>query len=75
MTTKEALRNSLELLTEEEARLILEFIQLLQRGQKHARSINPAYKLPQPGKKIFRKAKPVKVGGIPASDLLSQDRR
>lgn len=75
MTTKEALRNSLELLTEEEAHLILEFIQLLQRGQKRARPINPAFKLPPAGKKIFRKAKPVKMGGISASDLLSQDRR
>jgi len=75
MTTKEALRNSLELLTEEEARLILEFIQLLQKGQKRARPINPAFKLPPPGKKIFRKARPIKATGIPASELLSQDRR
>jgi hypothetical protein len=75
MTTKEALLNSVQSLTEEEARLILEFIQLLQRGQKRARPINPAYKLPPPGKKTFRKARPMKATGIPASELLSQDRR
>jgi hypothetical protein len=47
-----------------------EFRELEQR----ARSIRPAESNPKPGGH-FREVTPLKVGGVPASELLIQDRR
>jgi len=77
--TKDSLRQTIESLTEEQARQTLDFVRSLQNDKDYARlrrllGGNPAFKLP-PRDHQFRDVKPVEVPGTPASKLLIADRR
>lgn len=79
-SVKERLRNMIELLSDEEARQILEFIQRLRRKSDVSPILkrlasDPAFKIPSEGSKGFRVVEPIRGKGVPASRLLVEDRR
>jgi len=77
---KESLRNTIELLSDEEARKILEFAQRLRQKNNAALTLKrlagiPTFRVPAEGLGVFRTVKPIRGRGIPASQLLAEDRR
>lgn len=79
-SVKESLRNTIELLSEEEARQILEFARHLREwnhtsGTMKRLASHPAFKVPSDQLSPFPKVEPVQSKGIPASELLVRDRR
>ncbi len=77
---KEALRETIEQLTEDEARQILEFLYALQKRNGITPTLaylarHPALTLPRDGFKTFRRVEPVPARGLAASRLLIEDRR
>lgn len=79
-SVKATLHDTIELLSEKEARQIMKFAQIL-RNKKGASltlkrlSIDPAFKMPAEKTKAFRSVEPIHGKGIPASRLLIEDRR
>ncbi|HEV8716460.1 MAG TPA: hypothetical protein VGX03_27025 [Candidatus Binatia bacterium] len=79
-SAKEALRQTVETLSDEEARQVLELAQRLRRGKRDSQTLkrlahDPAFHVPRKGAFTFRVVKPVEGKGLPASKLLGQDRR
>ncbi|MCL0069149.1 hypothetical protein M1O56_00655 [Dehalococcoidia bacterium] len=77
---KESLRNTIEVLSDEEARQILEFIQRLRTTSDvsptlRRLAIDPAFQVPSEGFRDFRIVEPISGKGIPASRRLVEDRR
>jgi hypothetical protein len=77
---KESLYNTIELLSDEEALQILEFIQHLRQKKTLSRTLrrlasDPAFHVPAKGLGGFRKVEALQGKGIPASRLLVEDRR
>jgi len=76
---KDKLRNAIELLTEEEAQQVFTLLGEYQRQNGISLTMrrlasDPTFKLPKDGFKGFKKVTPAQVQGMPASDLLSEDR-
>lgn len=79
-STKESLRDTIELLSEEEARQILEFVQHLQKKSGVPLTLrrlasDPAFKILVGGFRAFRMVEPIQGQGFAASRLLVGDRR
>jgi hypothetical protein len=79
-SVKESLRNMIELLSDEEARPILEFVQRLQKRSDVSLTLrrlvrDPAFEVPSEGSEAFRLVEPVQGKGIAASRLLVENRR
>jgi len=77
---KESLRNTIEVLSDEEARQILEFIQRLRATSDASPTlrrlaIDPAFEVPAEGLRDFCIVEPISGKGIPASRRLIEDRR
>lgn len=78
-STREQLYNKIEMLDDEEIIKVLEFTQNLRKGKKGSLTLkrladNPTFHVPQvPGN--FPEVEPVHGKGIPASELLVEDRR
>ncbi|OIO92536.1 MAG: hypothetical protein AUK03_09645 [Anaerolineae bacterium CG2_30_64_16] len=80
LSVKEALRNTIDLLTEEEAYRIWEFAQHVYERPHVSRTMrrlasDPAFRVPASGIGPFHPVEPIKGKGIPASRLLVEDRR
>lgn len=80
MSVKEMLYERIQDLTEEEARSVLDFVSSVKRPEPHGTLWQrlariPGIKLPEDGFKPFPPVTPIQVGGIPASQLLIEDRR
>ncbi len=80
MTTsvKESLRNTIETLSEEECRQLIEFIQYIQQTIPLSlkRLLNdPTFNIPSKGFGTFQVIEPLQGEGIAASKLLVEDRR
>ncbi len=76
---KEKLRTAIDLLTEEEAKQMFDWLSEFERKNNVSLTMrrlanDPAFKLPKPGSKGFKKVIPAQTQGPPASDLLSEDR-
>jgi len=79
-SVKESLRNTIEVLSDEEARQILEFIQRLRTTSDVSPTLrrlasDPAFEVPSEPLGDFRVVEPIRGKGIPASRLLVEDRR
>ena len=79
-SAKATLRQTVETLNDEEARQVLDLAQRVRRGKRDSQTLrrlahDPAFHVPRKGASTFRVVKPVEGKGIPASRLLSQDRR
>jgi len=79
-SVKELLRNTIELVSDEEARQLLEFIQRLRKKDEVSPTLkrlasDPAFKIPSEGSGGFPVVEPIRGKGIPASKLLVEDRR
>jgi len=79
-SVKESLHNTIELLSDEEARQFLEFAQRLQRKSDVSLTLrrladDPAFRIPSEASGAFRVVEPVQGKGIPASRLLVEERR
>lgn len=79
-SAKESLHNTIELLNDEEARQILEFVQRIRKKSDVSLTLerlasDPTFKIPSEGVGVFRVIKPIRGKGIPASRLLMEDRR
>ena len=77
---KESLRDTIELLSDEEARQILDFIQRLRTTRDVSPTLrrlasDPAFGVPSEALGHFRVVEPIRGKGIPASSLLVEDRR
>lgn len=79
-SAKEALHQTIETLSEEEARQVLALTQHVRRGQRDSRTLrrlalDPLFSAPRQGITTFRMVTPVQGKGSSASKLLEQDRR
>lgn len=79
-SVKESLHNTIELLTDEEAHQILEFIQNMQRRNGASPTLrrlvsDPAFEVPLEGPGTFRVVVPIQGQGVAASRLLVEERR
>ncbi|HAZ32018.1 MAG TPA: hypothetical protein DCY61_04930 [Dehalococcoidia bacterium] len=79
-SVKESLRSTIEVLSDEEARQILEFIQRLRTTSDVSATlrrlaIDPSFEVPSEGFGDFSIVEPIRGKGIPASRLLVEDRR
>ena len=79
-TVKESLRNRIDLLSDEEARQVLEFAQRLRERNDVSLTLkrlacDPAFKVPSEGSGAFHIVEPIRGKGIAASRLLVEDRR
>jgi len=79
-STKEALHQTVETLSDEEARHILELTRHMRRGKRDSLTLrrlahDPTFHVPRTGVSTFRAVKAVEGKGIPASRLLGQERR
>ena len=79
-SAKESLHNAIDLLSDEEARQTLAFIQRLQRKKDPSQTLSrlasdPAFQVPSKELGGFHKVEAVHGKGIPASRLLVEDRR
>lgn len=77
---KEVLRQTVDTLSDEEARQILEFAQRVRQGKRRSPTLrrlahDPAFHVPREGAAGFRAVRPVQGKGITASSLLVQERR
>ena len=76
---KESLRSTIELLGDEEARQTLAFAQRLRKRNVTSLTLkrlarDPAFNMPCK-RPTFRAVEPIKGKGLPASDLLVEERR
>ena len=79
-SAKETLRKTIDLLSDEEARQILEFTQHLRKGSDGSQTLrclakDAAFHVPTGAPTGFRSVKPIQGKGIAASRLLVKDRR
>ena len=79
-SVKQSLYETIEELNEEEALQILEFIRRFQRKKRASQTLerlvdDPAFQVPSEVKKGFLPVEPVQGKGIPASQLLVEERR
>ncbi len=79
-SVKESLYKAIELLSDEEARQLLEFAQRLQKKSGISLTLrrlasDPAFRIPSEGSGAFHVVEPVQGKGIAASRLLVEDRR
>jgi len=79
-SVKELLYNTIELLSDEEARQLLEFVQRLQKKNGAPLTLrrlanDPAFKIPSEGSGAFRVVEPIQGKSIAASRLLVENRR
>ena len=79
-SAKEALHQTIETLSDEEARQVLELAQRVRQGKRDSHTLrrlvhDPAFYVPRKGASSFRVVKPIEGKGIPASRLLEQERR
>lgn len=79
-SAKATLRQTVEALNDEEARQILEFAQRLLRSKHESQTFqrlvhDPAFHVPQDRAFTFRVITPIHGKGMPAAQLLEQDRR
>lgn len=80
-SAKEMLRNTIELLNEEEVHQILEFAQRLMRERKSVSQTlqrlarDPTFHVPAEPYPVFHPIEPIQGKGIAASKLLVEDRR
>lgn len=77
---KESLHNTIELLSDAEARQLLKFAQCLQRENDASSTLrrlasDPAFEVPAERSIVFRVVEPVQGKGIAASRLLVEERR
>jgi hypothetical protein len=77
---KESLRNTIEVLSDEEACQILEFIRRLRTTSDvsptlRRLAIDPAFEVPSEGFRDFSVVEPIQGKGVPASKLLVENRR
>ena len=80
ISVKELLCNIIESLNDDEAHRLLELAQNLQNNHEFSPTISrlasdPTFKVPSKIHGNFRPVKPIKGKGIPASQLLVEDRR
>lgn len=76
---KESLHNTIELLSDQEARRVLEFAQCLWKKSDVSLTLkrlasDPTFKVPAEGVGAFHVVVPIQSKGIPASRLLVEDR-
>lgn len=79
-SVKESLYKAIELLSDDEARQLLEFAQRLQKKSGISLTLrrlasDPAFEIPSEGTGAFRVVEPIRGKGIPASRLLVGNRR
>lgn len=79
-SVKESLHNTIELLSDEEARQLLEFAQRLQKKSGISLTLrrlasDPAFRVPSEGSGTFGVVEPIQGKGIAASRLLVENRR
>lgn len=79
-SVKDSLRNTIELLNEEEARQTLEFVQRLKKEGSASLTMrqlatDPTFKIPSGGCGSFSVVEPIQGKGVAASILLVEDRR
>ena len=79
-SAKEALHQTVEKLSDEEARQVFEIVQRIRRGKRDSQTLrrlahDPSFHVPRKGASTFPVVKPVEGNGISASRLLGQDRR
>ena len=77
---KESLHNTIELLSDEEARQLLEFVQRLQSKGVISLTLrrlagDPAFRIPLEESGAFRVVEPIQGKGVAASTLLVEERR
>ena len=77
---KDVLRHTIELLSEEEAGQLLEFIQRLGKARGISLTLrrlaaDPAFKMPAEGLRTFSVVDPIQGTGVAASRLLVENRR
>ena len=77
---KELLHNTIEQLSDEETRQLLEFAQCLRRKDSFSLSLkrladDPAFEVPLEASGAFRVVEPIQGKGIAASKLLVEERR
>ncbi len=78
---KESLRSTIEVLSDEEARQVLELIRQLQGKESNVSQTlehlarDPSFEIPSRAHRFFRSIEPVRGKGIAASRLLAEDRR
>jgi len=79
-SAKEALRQTIETLSEEEARQVLDLTRRVRRGKQDSRTLRRlshdlAFSVPRHSVSPFGMVTPVQGKGSPASRLLERDRR
>jgi len=79
-SVKELLYDSIELLSEKEARQLMGVVRILRNKKEISPTmkrlaVDATFKVPTRKTKAFRSVQPVKGKGIPASALLVEDRR
>ena len=79
-SAKETLRKTIDLLSDEEARQILDFTKRVREGWSDSQTLkylahDPAFRIPSVSSLGFRTVTPAKGRGIAASKLLVKDRR
>ena len=79
-SVKESLHNTIELLSDTEARQLLEFVQCLKRENDASSTLrrlasDPAFEVPSEGSGTFSVVEPIQSKGIAASKLLVEERR
>ena len=77
---KESLHHTVEQLNDEEAQQVLAFAQQLKAREEISPTLkrlasDPAFEVPSEERSVFRQIKPIQGKGIPASELLVEDRR
>ena len=77
---KESLQSAIDRLNDEEARQVLEFAQHLRNEGAPSPTIkrlagDPAFEIPSEEAGVFRVVQPIQGKGIPASELLVEERR
>jgi hypothetical protein len=79
-SAKEVLHQTVETLSDEEARQVFELAQRIRRSKRDSQTLrrlahDPAFHVPRKGVSTFRAVKPIEGKGTLASRLLGQDRR
>jgi hypothetical protein len=78
-SVRESLRNTIELLSEEEARQVLEFVRYMKRSDipltLRRLAGDPTFRIPTGGLGTFPVVEPIQGKGVAASTLLLEDRR
>ena len=79
-TIKESLQDTIARLSDEEARQVFEFAQHLRKTGTASPTIerlagDPAFEIPSEEAGAFRVVQPIQGKGVPASELLVEERR